>query len=116
MLRFKRRDAALGEGKVSKSFDRMKRIACGLLMAGVIFAAAEVAAAEVEPKAATKADVKPGAVEITVTPKDCRRLVAHKPADDVTYKPGVDAYGRPVAPADLAGTQVIKAPHNTNLR
>ena len=55
-------------------------------------------------------EAKPGTAEVTVSPEDCRRLVAHRPADDVTYKPGVDAYGRPVTPADLPGTQVIKAP------
>jgi len=78
----------------------MKRIASGLLMAGAFFAAVDVAAKEVKAKTVTKAvtetgakaDVKPGAVEITVSPKDCRQLVAHKPADDVTYKPGIDAY------------------------
>ncbi len=56
------------------------------------------------------AEAKPGTAEITVSPKDCRRLVAHVPSADVAYKPGVDAYGRPVKPADLPGTQVIKAP------
>ena len=56
------------------------------------------------------ADEKPNAVEVTVKPKDCRRLVAHQPSNDVAYKAGVDAYGRPVKPADLPGTQVIKAP------
>lgn len=50
-------------------------------------------------------------VEVTVKPEDCRRLVAHQPSGDVAYKPGVDAYGRPVKPADLPGTQVIKAPN-----
>jgi hypothetical protein len=55
-------------------------------------------------------DVETGTAKVTVTPLDCRRLVAHRPADDVAYKPGVDAYGRPVTPADLPGTQVIKAP------
>lgn len=55
-------------------------------------------------------ETKAGTAEVTVTPKDCRRLVAHRPANDVAYKPGVDAYGRPVTPADLPGTQVIKAP------
>ena len=57
------------------------------------------------------ADDKPDTVEVTVKPKDCRRLVAHQPSDDVAYKAGVDAYGRPVKPADLPGTQVIKAPN-----
>jgi hypothetical protein len=38
-----------------------------------------------------------------VTRDDCRRLVEHHPDPDVTYTPGVDVYGRPVAPADLPG-------------
>jgi hypothetical protein len=57
------------------------------------------------------AEEKHRTAEVTVKPGDCRRLVAHKPADDVAYKAGVDAYGRPVTPADLPGTQVIKAPN-----
>ncbi len=32
----------------------------------------------------------------------CRQLVRHVPAADVAYKPGVDAKGKPIAPADLA--------------
>lgn len=40
---------------------------------------------------------------IRVTPDDCRRLVAHEPSADATYKPGVDVRGKPVAPADLGG-------------
>ena len=60
---------------------------------------------------AIAAEQKSGTAEVTVKPQDCRRLVAHEPADDVAYKPGVDAYGRPVKPADLPGTQVIKAPN-----
>lgn len=58
-----------------------------------------------------EAEEKAGTAEVTVKPEDCRRLVAHRPTDDVAYKPGVDAYGRPVTPADLPGTQVIKAPN-----
>lgn len=44
---------------------------------------------------------------ITIDSAACRALlVEHRPAADVEYKPGVDAHGRPVAPADLnAGTQ-----------
>ncbi len=34
----------------------------------------------------------------------CRALVAHVPAVDTAYQPGVDARGRVVAPADLAGS------------
>jgi hypothetical protein len=39
-------------------------------------------------RASAKADVKPERVEITVTTKGCGGLNTHKPADDVTYKPG----------------------------
>ena len=38
---------------------------------------------------------------ITVTAKDCQRLIQHVPADDVNYTPGVDVYGNPVVGADL---------------
>ena len=41
---------------------------------------------------------------VTVSREECRNLVAHVPAADVTYQPGVDVLGRPVAPADLNGT------------
>ena len=37
----------------------------------------------------------------TIAERDCRRLERHVPAPDVTYRPGVDARGRAVAPADL---------------
>lgn len=33
----------------------------------------------------------------------CRALPRHVPAPDVTYRPGMDAQGRPVVPADLPG-------------
>lgn len=38
---------------------------------------------------------------LSVTLGACQRLVAHHPVPDVTYRPGVDVLGRPVAPADL---------------
>ena len=41
--------------------------------------------------------------EAVLRAEDCRRAVAHVPAPDVAYRPGVDAYGRSVAPADLDG-------------
>ncbi len=33
----------------------------------------------------------------------CRQLTAHKPDDDVAYKPGTDQFGREIVPADLDG-------------
>ncbi|MBF0354052.1 MAG: hypothetical protein HQL43_02300 [Alphaproteobacteria bacterium] len=38
---------------------------------------------------------------VQVSRQDCQRLVRHVPSADVAYKPGVDAKGRPVKPADL---------------
>jgi hypothetical protein len=50
------------------------------------------------------------AQKVTISGVDCRRLVQHDPAPDVAYKPGVDARGRPVAPADLNAAPQIKVP------
>ncbi len=47
---------------------------------------------------------------ITVSATDCQRLVNHQPSDDVTFKPGVDVHGNPVAPADLPGSVTLKTP------
>jgi hypothetical protein len=35
----------------------------------------------------------------------CREMVSHTPRDDVTFKPGVGANGKTVAPADLQTSQ-----------
>ena len=43
---------------------------------------------------------------LRVNAADCARLVRHMPAPDVAYRPGVDVYGRPVAPADLSPADV----------
>ncbi|MBP2299536.1 hypothetical protein [Azospirillum picis] len=40
----------------------------------------------------------------------CRAMVAHRPAPDVQYRPGVDVHGRPVAPADLPGSGGAQPP------
>lgn len=47
---------------------------------------------------------------VTISTADCRRLVAHTPAADVTYKGGVDVRGKTVAPADLPGSATIDLP------
>ena len=52
----------------------------------------------------------PASAEIAISRKDCQRLVNHEPAPDVTYQPGVDVHGRPVAPADLGSGQQIQLP------
>ncbi len=70
----------------------MMRMVCWLPMAAVIVAMASASAQAQQPG-------KP-----VVDPALCRALVRHQPAPDVAYKPGVDAKGRPVAPADLPGS------------
>ena len=48
---------------------------------------------------------------IIINRSDCARMAVHKPAADVTYTPGVDVQGRPVAPADLPGAAQISVPN-----
>lgn len=50
------------------------------------------------------------AQSLSITATECRQLVQHTPAADVTYKPGVDARGRAVAPADLNPAPQIRVP------
>lgn len=51
---------------------------------------------------------------IIVSASDCARLVRHRPSSDVAYRPGVDANGNAVAPADLPadlpGAVAVKTP------
>jgi hypothetical protein len=49
---------------------------------------------------------------IIVTPEICRSLTQYVPPPDVTYTPGVDVNGNPVAPADLPGDTTWKPPQN----
>lgn len=52
----------------------------------------------------------PAAADVAISERDCERLVKHEPAPDVTYQPGVDVHGRPVASADLNGGNQIELP------
>ncbi len=52
------------------------------------------------------------ATTVKLTKADCRRLVEHLPRDDVAYREAVDARGRAVAPADLAGTPRLNLPED----
>lgn len=53
---------------------------------------------------------------LVVTEEQCRNAVAHQPSADVAYKPGVDAYGRRVTPADLGGgNQPLDLPKEFNI-
>lgn len=71
-------------------FLALVRIACllGVVAATLAFASPSMAAESV----------------VIISRSDCGRLAVHQPAPDVAYQPGVDARGRPVAPADLPGS------------
>ena len=47
---------------------------------------------------------------LTLSEADCARLARHYPAEDVTYQPGRDVHGKPVAPADLDGGNGLLLP------
>jgi hypothetical protein len=50
-----------------------------------------------------------------VDPALCKALIKHVPAADVTYQPGADVHGKPVAPADVAGTPQIQMPETLTI-
>ena len=50
------------------------------------------------------------APSVTIAESECRNLTIHQPSPDVKYKPGVDAQGRQVAPADLGNRQRFQPP------
>jgi hypothetical protein len=54
-------------------------------------------------------------VTVIVDESDCRWLVAHRPDAGVAYRPGVDAEGRPVAPADLPGSPGATLPREVRI-
>ncbi|MCB2099914.1 MAG: hypothetical protein KDE22_03525 [Rhodobacterales bacterium] len=66
----------------------------GPLAVAALLAAAGAGAAQADP--------------VRVTDRDCRRLARHVPAPNVAYRPGVDAHGRPVVPADVEGQPRLK--------
>lgn len=47
---------------------------------------------------------------ITIAESECRNLTIYQPSPDVKYKPGTDAQGRQVAPADLGNRQRFQPP------
>ncbi len=76
-------------------------LAPALFLLAAVLAAAPAAAHEKAAVAITR---------VAITRADCARLVAHVPAPDVAYEPGVDVYGRDVVPADLGGAPRIELP------
>jgi len=76
------------------------------LIALVLAPAAAAAQSHLESGSATGTRSR-----IVLEARDCRRLVTrHRPSLDTAYEPGVDARGRPVAPADLLGGAELRLP------
>ncbi|MBF0249490.1 MAG: hypothetical protein HQL35_02550 [Alphaproteobacteria bacterium] len=55
-------------------------------------------------------DTAGGAGHAVISLEDCKRLVRHRPRADVSYAPGVDVRGKPVAPAELEGAAHLAPP------
>lgn len=52
---------------------------------------------------------------VTIAESECRTLTIHQPSPDVKYRPGVDAQGRGVAPADLGNRQRFQPPREVTI-
>ena len=89
----------------------MAYLAPALLLLAAVLAAASAAAHEKDTVPTPRTAITGAAItRVAITRADCARLVAHVPAPDVAYRPGVDVYGREVAPADLDGAPRIELP------
>ena len=84
----------------------MAYLAPALFLLAAVLAVAPAAAHEKATVPTTGAAI----TTVAITRADCARLVAHVPGPDVAYEPGVDVYGREVAPADLDGAPRIELP------
>ena len=52
---------------------------------------------------------------VTIAESECRNLSVHVPSPDVKYRPGVDAQGRQVAPADIGNRQRFQPPREVTI-
>lgn len=99
---------------------RMYRLATSVILPGLLVAlltAPGVLAQTSQPsKKSPESQPEPLQTVIVLDAAECRRLLArqgsvtaHQPAPDVTYQPGrdVDSKGRPIAPADLPGSNAF---------
>lgn len=56
-----------------------------------------------------------GSPQLTIAESECRNLTIHQPSPDVKYRPGTDALGRQVAPADLGNRQRFQPPREITI-
>jgi len=57
----------------------------------------------------------PQSPQVIITESECRNLTIHTPSPDVKYRPGTDAQGRQVAPADLGNRQRFQPPREISI-
>lgn len=86
-----------------------------LIILAMLLGAAPVLAQAPRPQSAPTQTAPQRPQTLQVSAETCRRLVQHAPAPDINYRPGVDAYGRPVAPADLAPAPILGPPPQMTL-
>lgn len=67
------------------------------------------------PAAASAQAPAPPSPQVTIAESECRNLSIHTPSPDVTYRPGTDAQGRQVAPADLGNRQRFQPPREITI-
>ena len=82
-------------------------VSCLVLAAAALAAPADGLAQSAQKKSAST---------VTLSKKECQAVIVHTPSADTAYKPGVDVYGRKVAPADAPGSaSPIKIPDEVNI-
>lgn len=64
---------------------------------------------------AARGEVEVDGTVVKITKADCLRLVKHRPDPGVTYQPGVDVDGNPVADADLYDRPRLDLPERLDI-
>ena len=96
------------EAVARQKFADFSRHAILYTMNRIVFLVVFAALFQVSALPAVVAEEAAGEPFIWVSRHECDALVAYRPDPSVEYQPGVDATGRPVAPADLPGHQPLE--------